>query len=321
MVFCLHSIVSAHVGHGHGAAPVASSTTKLGGEASAENPLSISFKMRAGNEFGEYYSAHPGLSAYFGNDEVNLNTTYEFQLRQFSSSPQSEYADRDYKNLFNATVKKSLSPEVTFSLAGDYEKNQAVQLARMINDYDFIGIRSSVAYKMKSEWTFNVNYLMSSRHYPNGTYLVPSSAPSGAGEPIIPGQTNSPNEAVSLQGVTDNQNEAALSIGGDIGSQTVNFEGRYVVNDSDLTSRRYNSQVLKVALEKMLWSRIFAQLSFSSENRVFSERSEKIDVTEFGLQKELSARISVSGVLRTSQTETADSSSTSEAYAQLQYAF
>ncbi len=320
-VFCLHSIVSAHVGHSHGAAPAATSTIKLGGEASAENPLSISFKIRAGNEFGEYYSAHPGLSSYFGNDEINLNLNYEFQLRQFSSSPQSEYADRDYKNLFNATVKKNLSPEITFSLAGDYEKNQAVQLARMINDYDFIGVRSGAAYKMKNEWTFNINYLMSSRQYPNGTYLVPSSAPSGAGESITPGQVNPANEAITLQGVTDNQNEAALSIGGDIGSQTINFEGRYVVNDSDLSSRRYNSQVLKVALEKMLWSRIFAQLSYSVENRIFSERSEKINFTEFGLQKELSARVSIAGILRNSQLETAESSATSEGYAQLQYAF
>lgn len=321
LVFCLHSIVSAHVGHSHGSAPVTSSTTKLGGEASAENPLSVSFKIRAGNEFGEYYSAQPGLNGFFGNDEVNLNVNYEFQLRQFSSSPQSEYADRDYKNLFNTTVKKTLSPEVTFSLAADYEKNQAVQLARMINDYDFIGVRSGAAYKMKNEWTFNVNYLMSSRQYPNGTYLMPSSAPSGAGEPITPGQVNPANEAITLQGVTDNQNEAALSIGGDIGSQTLNFEGRYVVNDSDLTSRRYNSQVLKIALEKMLWSRIFAQLSYSIENRIFSERSDKIDVTEFGLQKELSARVSIAGILRNSQLETAESSSTSEGYAQLQYAF
>ncbi len=321
LVFCLHSIVSAHVGHGHGAAPVASSTTKLGGEASADNPLSISFKIRAGNEFGEYYSTHPGLGAYFGNDEVNLNINYEFQLRQFSSGPQSEYADRDYKNFLNTTVKKTLSPEITFSLAGDYEKNQAVQLARMINDYDFIGVRTSLAYKMKNEWTFNINYLMSSRQYPNGTYLVPSSAPSGAGEPITPGQANPANEAISPQGVTDNQNEAAMSIGGDIGSQTMNFEGRYVVNDSDLTSRRYNSQVLRVALEKMLWSRIFVQLSYSIENRVFSERSDKINITEFGLQKELSARVSIAGILRNYQTEAASSSSTSEGYAQLQYAF
>ncbi len=69
----------------------------------------------------------------------------------------------------------------------------------------------------------------------------------------------------------------------------------------------------------MLFARIYAQLSYAVENRTFSERADKINSTEIGLQKELSARMTVLGLARNTQLTSEESTSIWEGYAQLQY--
>lgn len=312
----------AHGGESHGSSPVASSSSKFGNTVENEKPLAVGFKFRSGYEFGQFTGALPSLNSYVGNDEVNLNMNYEFQIRQFNSDQASELPDRDYNNHLTGRAKKVLSDSVDFSLTGEYEKREASRLSRMINDYDYTGVNSGLTYKLKNDWSVTGAVATSSRHYPNGTYLIPSSSPTGAGEPIIPGSVTPATSEITLKGVTDTQNEMSVSLGGELGSQTVSFEGRYIANDSDLATRKYNSQALKLAFEKMLWSRILAQVSYSIENRNFSESIGKISTTELGLQKELSARTTLSALARNNENESVSIRTSSwEGYAQLQYVF
>ena len=76
-----------------------------------------------------------------------------------------------------------------------------------------------------------------------------------------------------------------------------------------------------MAMERMLFARIFAQISYAIENRSFSDRVDKINSAEFGLQKELSARMTVLGLARNIQLISEESTSNWEGYAQLQYVF
>lgn len=315
----------AHDGHSHSSTPSSSSRAKIGSIGDSESPFSVGFKLRSGYEYGAYIGALPSLNSFFGGDELSLNLNYEFQLRQFNTEPQasqvSDYQDQDYNNRFLVQVKKIISEKMSFNLTGEYELNQAVRLARMINDYNYYALNSSITYQLKNEWSLAAGYLYGVRQFPNGTYTVPSGSSTGIGEPISPTDQSSTNAAVTLVGVTDNPNEMVLSYGGELGEQTLNFEGKYSINNSDLSSRRYNSQTIKLAIEKMLFARIFAQLSFAIESRTFSERVDKINSTEIGLQKELSARMTVLGLARNTQLTSEESTSTWEGYAQLQYAF
>lgn len=325
LISIFSTIVLAHGGHGHSSSPSGTSRTKFSTSSDAENPFSINFKLRSGYEYGSYLGAMPSINSFFGNDELSINLNYEFQMRQFSASQQSvqqsDYQDQDYNNHFSALVKKTISEKLNFAVTGEYETSQAVRLARMINDYTYSAVNSNLSYKFDNEWTATGNYLFGVRQFPNGTYLTPTSSPSGIGEPIVPNEQAIATEPVTLSGVLDNQNEVSLSYGGYLGEQTLNFEGKYILNNSDLASRKYNAQAFKIAVEKMLFARIFAQASYSIENRIFLDRSDKINVTELGLQKELSARMSILGLARNTQLTSEESSSLWEGYAQLQYAF
>ena len=326
VLFIIFSLkVSAHGGHTHSSTPSSSSRTKISSVGDSESPFSVGFKLRSGYEYGAYIGALPSLNSFFGGDELSLNLNYEFQLRQFNTEPQasqtSDYQDQDYNNRFLAQVKKTLSEKMSFNLTGEYELNQAVRLARMINDYNYYALNSSLTYQIENEWSLTAGYLYGVRQFPNGTYTVPSGSSTGIGEPISPTEQPSANAAVTLAGVTDNPNEMTLSYGGELGEQTLNFEGKYTINNSDLSTRRYNGQTIKLAMEKMLFARIFAQLSYAIESRTFSERVDKINSTEIGLQKELSARMTVLGLARNIQLTSEESTSTWEGYAQLQYAF
>lgn len=321
-LFCIFQIqtAQAHSGHSHSSAPATSSISKFG-TSDNESPLSINFKLRSGQEFGQYVGALPSVNSFFGNEEISLNLNYEFQFRQFSSDQQSEYEDRDFNNHFAARIKKSVSEALDFSMAGEYETSQAARIARMINDYNYTVVTSNLMYKFANEWSLTAGYLYGIRQFPNGTYTIPSGSWSGTGEPIVPGEQVSSNESITIEGTTDNLNEMILSTTGELGNQTLSLETKYILNNSDLASRKYNSQAFKIGLEKMLWSRIFAQVSYALENRVFADRSDRIDVAELGLQKELSARMSISGIARNNQIESIESNSYWEGYAQLQYAF
>lgn len=309
-----------HGGHAH-SAPANTSRTKFGSSSESESPLSLSFKVRSGYEFGSFVGALPSVNSYFGNEEVSLNLNYEFQARQFDSSQPSEYEDRDYNNHFTALAKKTVSDKLNFSLTGEYEVSQAVRIARMINDFNYTALNSNLSYKLENEWTVTGGYLFSMRKYPNGTYLTPSSSPSGVGEPIVPNDQPSATEPITLEGITDNLNEVSLALGGDLGSQTLNLEGKAIINNSDLATRKYNAQALKAGIEKMLFSRIFGQVSYAIESRAFADRTDRIDTLELGLQKDLSARMSVFGIARSTQTVSEENASFWEGYAQLQYAF
>lgn len=321
LISSLGSFVLAHNGHSHSSSPAGSSRTKFGSSSDNESPLSLSFKVRSGYEYGNYMAGLPSINSYFGEDELNLNLNYEFQIRQFSSEQQSEYQDQDYNNHFTAQVKKSISDKVSFSLTGEYVLNQAVRVARMINDNTYTGLNAVAEYRLENEWTLAGGYLFSMRQFPNGTYLVPTSSPTGVGEPITPNEQPTINEPITLAGVTDNLNELSMSIGGDVGSQTINFEGKYILNNSDLGSRKYTAQAFRVALEKMLFARIFAQISYSTESRTFADRTDTVGATELGLQRDLSARMSVLAIARNIQLTSQASGSLWEGYAQLQYTF
>ena len=315
-----NQIAQAHGGHTHSSAPATSSILKLG-ITDSESPMSINFKLRSGQEFGQYVGALPSVNSFFGNEEISLNLNYEFQFRQFNSDRQSEYEDRDFNNHFAARIKKSVSEGMDFTVTGEYETSQAARIARMINDYNYTAITTNLVYKFANEWSLTAGYLYGIRQFPNGTYTIPSGSPSGVGEPIVPGAQAASNESITLSGTTDNLNEMVLSTAGELGNQTLNLESKYILNNSDLASRKYNGQAFKIGLEKMFWSRILAQVSYTLENRVFSDRSDRIDIAELGLQKELSARLSVSGTARSNQIASVENSSYWEGYAQLQYAF
>jgi hypothetical protein len=319
------SKVMAHGGEVHSSAPSSSSLTKSNFSSNSESPFSVGFKLRSGYEYGVYVGALPSVNSYFGSDELNLNLNYEFQLRQFNSESQvnqsSEYQDQDYNNRFSAQVKKTISEKMNFYLGGEYGLNQAVRLARMINDYNYYALNSSLTYQLQNEWSLAAGYLYGVRQFPNGTYTVPTGSSTGIGEPISPTEQPSAGQEVTLSGVTDNSTAMTISYGGELGQQILNFEGKYTINNSDLNSRKYNGQSIKLAMEKMLFARIYAQLSYAIENRVFSERVDKINSTEIGLQKELSARMTVLGLARNTQLTSQESISTWEGYAQLQYAF
>lgn len=316
-----HSYLHAHEGHSHSASPAASSSTRFAGSVDSESPLSVNFKLRSGYEFGQYIGALPSLNSYFGNEDVSLNLNYEFQFREFGTEQASDYQDRDFNNYFSAKVKKSLSTKLDFSIAGEFNTSQAVRIARMINDSNYTAVHSNLVYRFENDWSLAANYLFGLRQFPNGTYLIPSSSPTGIGEPIIPGQQLPANTEVTAVGITDNQNEMALSTAGELGDQTIRLEGKAVLNDSDLASRKYSATAFKLALEKMLWSRIFAQASYALESRAFSNRTDNIGTAEIGLQKDLSARLSVLGTIRNNQAESIETTSWMEGYAQLQYAF
>ena len=317
--------VSAHGGHEHSSAPSGTSKAKFAGASDNENPFAIGVSIRSGYEFGSYVGVLPTISSFFGGDELGLNLNYEFLARQFNDAKQTEsvpgYEDRDFNNHFTAQLKKSISEKLNLNITGEYELNQAVKIARSINDYSYYAVNSNLIYKLENEWSLTAGFLYGMRQYPNGTYLVPSSSPSGAGEPIVPNQQTTSNEPITLAGVTDNINEVTMLAAGDVGTQTLGLEGKYIINNSDISTRRYNGQALKAKLEKMLIARIFAQISFAFENRTFSDRSDKINTTELGLQKELSARVSVLGIARNTQLISEESSSLWEGYAQLQYVF
>lgn len=317
----------AHGGHSHSSAPSNLSKTTFGSSVEGESPFSVGIKLRSGYEYGNYVGALPNINSYFSNDEISLNMNYEFQFRQFASSQEpnqtSEYQDQDqdYNNHLTATIKKVVSENLSFSLAGEYETSQAVRIARMINDFNYFSVSPIVTYKLENEWNLTAGYVYGTRQYPNGTYLIPSSAPSGAGEPIDPTYEATGGDPVTLSGVTDNQNELSIGYGGDLGDQAVTLEAKALLNNSDVSTRRYSCQAFKVAFEKMLFARIFTQLSYMLEVRNFTDRSDKISTAELGLQKELSARMTLTGLARNSQLTGEESSSTWEGYAQLQYSF
>lgn len=319
------SKVMAHGGEVHTSAPASSSLTNLTFLSNSESPFSIGFKLRSGYEYGGYIGASPIVSSYFGNDELSLNINYEFQLRQFNSEVQanqtSEYQDQDYNNLFSAQIKKTISEKMNFYLSGEYGLKQAVRLARMINDYNYYALSSSLAYQLENKWFLTGGYLYGIRQFPNGTYTVPSGSPTGVGEPISPSEQPSASKEVTLSGVTDNSTALTLTYGGELGQQVLNLEGKFITNNSDLNLRQYNGQSIKLAIEKMLFARVYTQLSYGIENRVFSARVDKINRTEVSLQKELSARMTLLGLARNTQLISKESTSTWEGYAQLQYAF
>lgn len=321
ILFFSLSPIWAHEGEDHGSGPVLSSSASFSGASENGNPLSIDFKLRSGYSYGSYFSAIPSLSSYFGDEALNLNLNYEFQFRQYSSEVESEYEDRDFNNHLGAGITKMISDNLSFTINGAYELSQAVRIARLINDYTSTTVNSNLAYKFTNNWAVGAGYMYGIRLFPNGTYLIPSSTPSGAGEPIVPNEPTATNSPVTIEGITDNKNEVVMSASGDLGAQTLNLETKYIVNNSDLTTRRYNAQAFKAALARMLWSRIFAQISYSIENRIFSDRSDNINIAQLGLQKELSARMSITGLARNNQTTATKSGSIWEGYAQLQYAF
>ncbi len=325
MAMSANSILQAHEGHTHAASPTASSSTKFSGSINGEDPLSVNFKLRSGYEFGQYVGAIPSLNSYFGDEELNLNLNYEFQFREFATAKttvqKQSLEDRDLANRFSAKAQKSITNKLSFSITGEYDTSQAVRLARMINDYNSTSVRSNLTYNFNSDWNLAANYVFSLRQYPNGTYLIPSSSPKGIGEPIIPGEQLPAKTEVTVLGITDQQNEAALSLAGELGEQTLILEGKAILNNSDLDTRVYNAGAFKLGFEKMLWSRIYAQTSFSLESRTFSNRTDHINTMEFGLQKDLSARLSILGTLRNNQTESVKTTSWMEGYAQLQYGF
>ena len=315
------SFAYAHNGESHGSSPSASSSSKFGNSVEGESPLSMGVKLRSGFEYGPFTGVLPNLNSYLGSEEINLTLNYEFQVRQFSSELASDFPDRDFNNHLSASSKKILSESLVFALTGEYEKRQAVRISRMINDYNYAAVNPSLNYKLNAEWTVVGALTFSSRQFPNGTYLLPSSSPTGAGEPIVPGTTTPATGEVTLVGVTDNQNEAVLSINGDFGGQSLNLESKFISNDSDLNTRKYSGQSLKLAVEKLLWSRILAQISYGVESRDFSDHVDRISTTELGLQKEMSARMSISALFRNNEIAGAIDSSTGEGYAQLQYVF
>lgn len=319
------SYLQAHEGHSHSDSPVASSSSRFAGSVGSESPLSVNFKLRSGYEFGQYIGALPSLNSYFGNEDVSLNLNYEFQFREFGSEKkpgqESDYQDRDFTNRFSAKAQKSLSAKLDFSITGEYDTSQAVRIARMINDYNHTAVNSNLVYKFEHDWSLAANYIFGLRQFPNGTYLIPSSSPTGIGEPIIPGEQLMANTEVTAVGIADNQNELGLSTTGELGDQTVRLEGKSILNNSDLASRKYSATAFRLALEKMLWSRIFAQASYALENRAFLNRTDNIGTAEIGLQKDLSARLTILGTIRNIQAESIETTSWMEGYAQLQYAF
>ena len=320
-----YSYLQAHEGHVHSDSPSASSSTKFTGSIDSESPLSVSFKLRSGYEFGQYIGAIPTLNSYFGDEELNLNLNYEFQFREFSTAKTTGQSasldDRDFTNRLSAKVLKSISTNLDFSITGEFSTSEAVRLARMINDYNYTSARTNLTYTFNSDWNLAANYLFSLRKFPNGTYLIPSSSPTGVGEPIIPGEQLPATTEVTVLGIADQQNEIALSLVAELGEQTLVLEGKSILNNSDLASREYKAAAFKLGLEKMLWSQIFAQASYSLESRTFSDRTDNIAATEIGLQKDLSARLTILGTFRNNQTESIKTTSWMEGYAQLQYAF
>lgn len=119
--------VFAHGGEVHSSAPASSSLTKSSFSNNSETPFSVGFKIRSGYEYGAYVGALPSVNSFLGDDELNLNLNYEFQLRQFAADSQtgqtSEYQDQDYNNRFSAQVKKSISEKMNYYLTGEYGLN------------------------------------------------------------------------------------------------------------------------------------------------------------------------------------------------------
>ena len=179
LLFFNLTIAWAHEGESHGSSPVSSSSTSFGGSSENDSPLSVNFKLRSGYSYGSYFSAIPSLNSYFGDETLNLNLNYEFQMRQFSSEVESEYEDRDFNNHASARITKMISDKLSFSLNGVYETSQAVRIARLINDYNSTSVSSNLSYELENEWSLSAGYLYALRQFPNGTYLIPSSSPSG----------------------------------------------------------------------------------------------------------------------------------------------
>lgn len=318
--------VFGHGGEVHTSAPSNTSRSDFGSSSGAESPFSMGFKLRSGYEYGSYLSALPSINSFFGSDELSLNMNYEFQIRNFNESNQStsqasDYQDQDYNNRFVARVKKSISEKLDFNFVGAYVLNQAVRVARMINDYNYYSLNSNLAYKLENEWSLTAGYLFGVRQFPNGTYLVPTSSPSGVGEPISPTEQPTASDPITLSGVMDNSNEMSLAYGGELGEQTISFQGKYIINNSDVNTRKYNAQIVNISVERFLFARILAQLSYSLENRAFTDRVDKINTADFSIQKDLSARMTILGLARNMQLVSEESSSNWEGYAQLQYAF
>ena len=319
-------ISDAHEGHSHAATPTATSRSSFKSSIDSESPFAPTLKLRSGYEFGQFAGILPGFNTFFGNEDVSLNLNYEFQYREFSTSqnaqPQTNYADRDFNNHVSLQVKKSLSDLFDFTTSADYETSQALRLARSINDFQYYSVNPNLIYKLTDDWQLTAGYIFSQRLYPNGTYLIPSIAPTGAGEPIDPNSepitTKSP---ITSEGITDIQNQALMNLSGNLNELLLQFEVKFLTNESDLESRIYNAQGAKIALEKRLWNRLFGQASYSSETRKFAERTDQTHITELGLQQELSARLSISGVARMNQLQTLQSTSYTEGYAQVQYVF
>jgi hypothetical protein len=191
----------------------------------------------------------------------------------------------------------------------------------MINDFNYYAVNPKLTYQLKNDWQLVAGFSYGIRHFPNGTYVVPSGLRTGIGEPISPEEQPSQNSEITLTGVTDNPNEITLSYGGELGEQSLGIESKYIINNSDLGSRKYNGQSLKLSVEKMLVARIFAQLAYSFENRNFTERTDKIDNIELSLERELSARMTVAGLARNTKVSSEINTSNWEGYAQLQYTF
>lgn len=325
-IILLSLTANAHEGHSHSSAPTASARSSFKNSIESESPFSPTLKLRSGYEFGTFASFLPGFNTFLGHDEISLNLNYEFQFREFNtnqnSQQESSFSDRDFDHHAAAQIKKTLSDNLDFSTTAEYETSEATRLARSINDFYYISINPNLIYKLSEDWHLTGGYTFNQRHYPNGTYLVPLPSPTGAGEPIDPNQdpitTITP---ITREGISDVQNQIMLSIDGNLNDTTLHFEGKSLTNNSDLQSREYNALGAKLALERLLLGRLFGQLSYAFENRIFSERTDQVHITELGLQQELSARLSLSGIMRSNQLKTITSTSYVEGYAQVQYAF
>ncbi len=326
LMLLLSTSAQAHEGHTH-SSPTAASHTKLGSGSTNSSPLSVGIKLRSGYEFGSYLSGMPSLSTFLGSDELSLTLAYEFQFKEYTAANQqtnSDYSDRVFNNQLSTLINRKVSDDFALSISFGYEQNEAVRLERALNDSNYTSVNPNISYMFEGGPQVIGGYLFGYRKFPNGTYTTPPTTPSGIGEPINPiPQNSTPASAITTAGIADIRNEFNLILSGELGEQTLSLEGRYLTHNSDVSTREYKGQSLKLSTERMLGATgLFGQAAYAIENRQFSDTDTKIQTTEIGLQKELSARLSISGLATFNTTNTAlVSNSWSETYAQLQYAF
>lgn len=312
----------AHEGHSHGSTPsTRTSPNSLDLASSIQNPLTFSLKARVGAEDSQYYSYTPGLFSYFGDEQVSTSLSYEFRFRDYSSLSGPENKDYDNNHKVSAHFSKYLTEDYKFSALGEGEQNRANTALRAVNNYNNLTVSASLLKTFDTQSSGSLTYQYGTKSYPYGTYSIPLPHQTRIGESISPSEATPTADEATKQGVEDAEHDFAVAGSMSLGPRTVSVESRYILNFSNVKTRKFTGQAVKASIDSPLWKRATLFVSQGIESRSYENDKQEILISELNLLQEINPKLSAIGVARFNQVSQLTARNWWEGYAQLQIVF